>query len=37
MKQKKLSDKELMKMLAIDLATLHRFQKIQKETIKEAK
>ena len=37
MKQNKLSDKELMKMLDIDLQTLRRFQQIQKDTIKEAK
>lgn len=37
MKQKKLSDKEIMKLLDIDLPTLRRFQAIQKDTIKEAK
>ena len=37
MKQQKMSDKELMKVLDVDLKILRRFQEIQKETIKEAK
>lgn len=36
-KQKKYSDKELMKMLQVDSKTLERFKKIQQETIAEAK
>lgn len=35
--KKKLSDKELMKLLDIDIKTLRRFQQIQKATIQEAK
>lgn len=37
MKNKELSDKELMKVLGIDAKTLRRFKQIQRETIKEAK
>ncbi len=37
MKQKKLSDQNIMKILDIDLPTLRRFQQIQKDTIQEAK
>lgn len=35
--KKKLSDEELLKILDIDIDTLHRFQQIQKNTIIEAK
>ena len=37
MKNKKLSDRELMKTLNIDFKTLKRFKQIQKEMIQEAK
>ena len=36
MKNKKLSDKELMKLLDVDSKTFERFKEIQRETIKEA-
>jgi multimeric flavodoxin WrbA len=36
MENKKLSDKELMKLLDVDSKTLERFKQIQRETIKEA-
>lgn len=37
MEKKKFSDKELMRILGVDLRTLRRFKQIQRETIQEAK